>query len=259
MVINIHAGHNAPNKVASGAVGYIDESEQARLVKNAVMGYLKQQGHTVYDCTCDNGTSVKDVLNKIVTQCNTHNVDIDVSIHFNAYERTKSDNQIKGTEVLVYSKKSKSVKYADRTLKAISQLGFTNRGLKERPDLTFLKKTDNPAMLIEVCFVDDEDDYMLYQNLGIQKIAKAITYGITGEKVPETIITNKITEVTDTAFRVKIACDVLNVRTGPGTKYPVKTEVKQGEVYTITEVSLNKWGKLLSGAGWINLKYTKKL
>ena len=38
-------------------------------------------------------------------------------------------------------------------------------------------------------------------------------------------------------YRVKINTAVLNVRKGPGTNYPVTTQVKQGEVYKIGRAS----------------------
>ena len=60
----------------------------------------------------------------------------------------------------------------------MSALGFTNRGVKESKSLYFLKKTKSPAILIEVCFVDDEDDYKLYMNTGYRKVAQAIVEGI---------------------------------------------------------------------------------
>ena len=56
MRINVHAGHNPDGKVACGAVGFIRESTEARLVKDAVVSQLRQLGHTVYDCTCEDGT-----------------------------------------------------------------------------------------------------------------------------------------------------------------------------------------------------------
>ena len=59
-------------------------------------------------------------------------------------------------------------------------------------------------------------------------------------------------------YKVKITCDTLNVRKGPGTSYPVATQVHKGEVYTIT-AEQNGWGKLKSGAGWICLKYTIRI
>ena len=51
------------------------------------------------------------------------------------------------------------------------------------------------------------------------------------------------------------------MRIGPGTNYPVTTQVKQGEVYTIVGEEKNgntTWGKLKSGAGYISLGYTQR-
>lgn len=183
MKINVHAGHNPDGKVACGAVGIIQESTEARKVKNEVISQLKQLGHTVYDCTCDNGTSQANVLTKIVNACNAHTVDLDVSIHFNAGAGDKSGNgKTTGTEVYVYSTNSKAKPYAEKVCAAIAALGFTNRGVKISTSLYFLKKTNAPAMLIECCFVDDKDDVQLYD---YQSMAAAIVYGITGKKVAQ--------------------------------------------------------------------------
>ena len=56
----------------------------------------------------------------------------------------------------------------------------------------------------------------------------------------------------------------LNVRKGAGVNYPVVCVIKKNEVYTITEekkVNSAVWGKLKSGAGWINVgeKYVVKI
>ena len=183
MKINVHAGHNPDGKVACGAVGLIKESTEARLVKNEVIRLLKSLGHTVYDCTCEDGTSTTDVLKKIVSKCNANTVDLDVSIHFNAgVNDTAGNGQTTGTEVLVYSSASKATTYALNTCKAIASLGFKNRGVKVRSDLYFLKNTKAPAMLVECCFVGDKDDVKLYN---YKEMAAAIVYGITGKKVTE--------------------------------------------------------------------------
>ena len=47
MRINVHAGHNPAGKVACGAVGLINESTEARRVKDEVISKLRQLGHTV--------------------------------------------------------------------------------------------------------------------------------------------------------------------------------------------------------------------
>ena len=59
-------------------------------------------------------------------------------------------------------------------------------------------------------------------------------------------------------YIVKITADTLNVRGGAGMSYPVKTQVKKNEFYTIVDEN-SGWGKLKSGAGWIYLDYTKKV
>ena len=59
-------------------------------------------------------------------------------------------------------------------------------------------------------------------------------------------------------YRVRITTDSLNVRKEPNATAKVATTVKKGNVFTIVEEK-NGWGKLKSGAGWINLAYTTKL
>lgn len=200
MVINVHAGHNPDGKVACGAVGYIKESTEARRVKDEVIRMLREMGHTVYDCTVDDGTSASDVLKKIVAKCNDHEVNLDVSIHFNAAGNLPEDGKTTGTEVLLYSGYSKAGDYAVAVSEAIEALGFKNRGIKFRSDLYFLKKTNAPAMLIECCFVNDKDDTKNYDHY---KMAKAIVKGITGtsfeeeegEKVIETPTNEKMYQI----------------------------------------------------------------
>lgn len=72
----------------------------------------------------------------------------------------------------------------------------------------------------------------------------------------------KTTQGSTTGYRVKVTADVLNVRKGPGTNYGIKTQVKEGEVYTIVGEEKNgstTWGKLKSGEGYISLDYAKRI
>lgn len=59
-------------------------------------------------------------------------------------------------------------------------------------------------------------------------------------------------------YLVKVTADVLNVRAGAGVGHKINTSIKQNEVYTIV-AEQSGWGKLKSGAGWINLYYTKRV
>lgn len=168
--INIHAGHNPDGKTASGAVGYIKESTEARKLVKELKKLLKKN-YTVHDCTVNNGKSQSDVLQKIVQKCNKHKVDLDVSIHFNAYKKTKSDGKVKGCEVLVYDASHQPLGTPNEVLRQMKKLGFTSRGVKYRNDLYYLKNTKAKAMLIEVCFCDDLDDVNLYN---VKDVAKAL-------------------------------------------------------------------------------------
>ena len=187
MKINVHAGHNPAGKVACGAVGLINESIENRRVKDEVISQLRQLGHTVYDCTVDNGIGQADVLKKIIAKCNAHTVDLDVSIHFNSGAGDKAGNgKTTGVECFVYSTTSKAKAFAERICQAIGNLGFKNRGVKINENLAVLKRSKAPALLVECCFVDDKDDVSLYN---YADMASAIVYGITGERVqiePET-------------------------------------------------------------------------
>lgn len=177
--INIHAGHNPAGKVACGVVGFLNESNQARKVKNTLIQLLRAQGHLVYDCTCDNGASQQDVLNKIVTKCNAHAVDLDISIHFNSGRSDKKgDGKSGGCEVFVTQNTGLKGRAAMNICKEISKIGFINRGVKVSDGLYFLNHTKAPALLIECCFVDDKDDYELYKKGNYQSMAKAIAAGI---------------------------------------------------------------------------------
>lgn len=179
---NIHAGHNPSGQVASGSVGYLNESDENRAVCLRVVDKLRALGHEVHNCTCDDGTSQKDVLQKIVANCLENEVDFDVSIHFNAIKHEEvSDGKTKGTEVWIYPN-SEAEPLAKAVCDSIAELGFTNRGVKMSDKLYVLKNTKAPALLIECCFVDDVDDVLLYN---VEKMANAIVKGLTGSAVAD--------------------------------------------------------------------------
>lgn len=258
---NVHGGHNAHVTGASSKIDGVtfDELTEDRIIKNKVISYLKAQGHTVYDCTDDSGTTKSKNLSNIVAKCNAHNVNLDISIHFNSGANNKGGNgKTTGTEVWIYPNSSSKSK-AQAIANEIAKIGFKNRGVKTSRDLYVLKRTKSPALLIEVCFVDDKDDYTLYK-ANVDNVAKAIVKGITGKAV--TTNTNaaaeKKTTPSSTSYKVKITADVLNVRKGASTSYSIVTTVKKNEIYTIVGET-NGWGKLKSGVGWIKLSYTKKV
>ena len=107
-------------------------------------------------------------------------------------------------------------------------------------------------------------NYIMYQDNSVAKkgdLWGGVTYkGATGfinlkyaEPVKEPVVVpGKVVN-----YRVRITADSLNVRQQPNTNAKVTTTVKKDNVFTIVEEK-DGWGKLKSGAGWINLSYTKK-
>lgn len=243
MRLNVHAGHNPDGKIGSGAVGLIKESTEARAVKDYVVAGLKGLGHTVYDCTVDNGTSQNDILQKIVAKCNTNKVDLDVSIHFNCgREDMKGDGKSAGVEVYILSDNSRAKEAAERVCKEVSKgLGIGNRGVKVRTNLYVLKNTNDPAMLIECLFVDDKDDVDKYN---AEKMAAAIVRGLVGND-----------PVKFEPYKAKVNTDLLNIRAGGSAKDPIVGQTKQGMTVTVLEED-GDWGRI---EGWIHTDYIKKV
>lgn len=157
---------------------YLNEVMEDRKIKDRVISYLRAAGHTVYDCTDDSGKTPGACLKNIVEKCSRHEVDLDVSIHLNASKKDSGDGKVKGTEVFIYSSKSRAKGAAERICRKMAALGFTNRGVKTSTSLYVLKNTKSPALLIEVCFVDDKDDCNLYKRVGVDKIGQAIAEGL---------------------------------------------------------------------------------
>lgn len=173
MKIAVRGGHN---EQARGAKGLIDEVVEDREVKDAVVKYLKQLGHTVLDCTpgrMDNNADLKYGVKK----ANDWGADLFISIHFNkAYDKY---NGALGTEVCVYREFTE----AKRVVDGLGNLGFKNRGQKVRTNLYELKNTKMKSMIIEICFVEATKDVELYKRLGPDEIGKKIAESIANKTV----------------------------------------------------------------------------
>lgn len=181
--ITLHAGHNKQGKIACGASDYIDESKECRIIRKKVAAFLKKKGITVINTTVNNGNSQSNVLARIVSACNAEkDADLHVSLHMNAFKHSGEDGNTKGVEVHI-KKTTEDIKnttkylVANKICKNIAKIGFTNRGVKYNDGLYFLNHTVKPAILVEICFVDDFDDAALYKSHK-DEIAQAIAAAI---------------------------------------------------------------------------------
>ena len=177
MIIGIDKGHSTWDKSPCGAVGLLNESKENRQVGDKAIQKLRALGHTVIDCSCNSASNVDEQLAAIVKKANAQKLDLFLSLHLNAGG---------GTGVEVYTTNTSGAKEEAKKLieTYCKRTGFRNRGYKFS-ELYVLRHTNAPAMLLEMCFVDTEDDFIKWNNLGVETIANAIVEGITGQVVQE--------------------------------------------------------------------------
>ncbi len=188
MRIGINCGHTVSGK-GCGAVGLINESEHTRLVGYALMELLKEAGVEVVDCTIDSAGTKQEYLEKAVITANTNELDLFISIHFNA----SASHTGHGVEIYTY--KGQAYQEAEAVSRHIAQLGYKNRGIKAGDNLFVIRKTKAKAMLIEVCFCDNRKDVDIYQRTGgYRSIAQAVFNGVCGGGKGEKIQSEAVSE-----------------------------------------------------------------
>lgn len=102
-----------------------------------------------------------------------------LEIHFNAISASYADGRTKGSEVWV-TPTEKSYGVEKEVLNSLKNLGFTNRGVKVSGNLAVInaaKRAGVSSALLEVCFIDDTDDMLLYLK-DRNRVAQAIAGGI---------------------------------------------------------------------------------
>jgi N-acetylmuramoyl-L-alanine amidase len=174
-IIAISSGHG---QHVRGASGIIDEVDEARTVVDLLALTLRERGVMVFTFHDDTSRTQSENLDAIVNFHNEHVRDLDISVHFNAYEPT---SKAMGTEVLYVTQAA----LAEKLSAAIASVGLLDRGAKYRSDLFFLNNTHAPAVLLEVCFVDSEADCVIYDN-STSDICSALADALTGAAIAST-------------------------------------------------------------------------
>ena len=175
MKIVISSGHG---KHIRGASGILDEVDEARLVVECVADYLRDIDVGVVTFHDDVSTTQDSNLHRIVDFHNSQIRDLDVSVHFNAYEPTEKPM---GTEVLYVSQE---VLANTLSVEMATAMGLPNRGGKYRGDLYFLNQTEEPALLLETCFVDSQADADAYRR-HFSTLCQTIAQVLSGEEIEE--------------------------------------------------------------------------
>ena len=166
----IDIGHNCPPD--TGAIGLLREDDLVSEVGEKIITRLSCLGHRCIRTKPTSASSVFDSLRKRASTANANNVDVVVSIHFNASKSKLG----KGTETFYIS--DAGFKLATAVNSELVKLGFVNRGPKFGK-WYLLRNTKAPAILVEVCFCDNADDVELLKEVGLDAVANAIVAGLT--------------------------------------------------------------------------------
>jgi hypothetical protein len=178
--IVISSGHGL---LVRGAHGIIDEVDEARRVTERLAELLAERDVDVTTFHDDASTSQNENLWTITDFHNAQERDLDISVHFNAFEQRA---QPVGTEVWYVTQQE----LAKHLSAAMATVGLIDRGAKYTNGLHFLNQTVMPSVLLEVCFVDSQADCDIYLEC-VDDICTALADELAGkaeEKAPRQFI-----------------------------------------------------------------------
>lgn len=178
------AGHGAGDPGAIGN-GYQEATEARKVVaalSNALNGYCDVDTYPI------SRNAYSDYQAGSLSQtAQFSQYDAVMELHFNASAAGAADGKYKGVEAYVTTTETKT-DLASALCKSLESIGFPNRGVKRKnwSVIAAARRQGVPAVLLEICFIDDPDDMKLYTSKFdaiIQAIANAIIkeYGLEKE------------------------------------------------------------------------------
>lgn len=172
MKVYIDAGHRNNNNDYGASWKGRRESKDALTLAQLVECNLKALG--IETKLSRNTEFTFKGLKSRTDEANQWRADLYLSIHRNA----STSHQGKGVETLIYSSAANNMEVAVKLQHAMVDCGFKSRGIKSRPDLHVLQATEMVAVLLEVGFIDHDEDNAKFdekKNELAVAIAKAIT------------------------------------------------------------------------------------
>ena len=169
VTVMLDAGHGGvnPGAVYEGR----QEKDDALALVLAIGPILQNNG---IDVLYTRTTDVYQTPLQKAELANEADVDYFVSIHRNSFPE---DNVVSGVESLVYDLSGVKYEMAQNINKQLETVGFVDLGVKARPNLIVLRRTEMPAVLVEAGFINSNTDNMLF-DANFQAIAQAIADGI---------------------------------------------------------------------------------
>lgn len=167
--IMLDAGHGGSNP---GAVYNGRQEKDDTLALTLAIGEILQDYgvNVLYTRTND---SYETPLQR-AREANYSGVDYFVSIHRNS---SPVPNTYTGIESLVYNSYGRAATMAENINEQLELIGFVNHGVSERKNLVVLRRTEMPAVLVEVGFINTDADNIFFDE-NFDTIARAIANGI---------------------------------------------------------------------------------
>ena len=147
------------------------ESDDALELTLAIGNILEENG---IDVEYSRVNDIYESPTQKAREANESGADYFVSIHRNSSAKPE---QYSGIESLVYAKGLRSEELANNINRELEQVGFINLGISERPNLAVLRRTQMPAVLVEVGFINTARDNELLDTR-FYEVANAIAEGI---------------------------------------------------------------------------------
>lgn len=262
--IVIDAGHGM-NTAGKRCMKKLDSKETREWWLNDRIADRLERELANYKCEVlrsDDTTGITDVsLANRVKKANEYGADYFISIHHNAGIYGGKGG---GTVVYYYSSKAERKTQAQSLYNAVVDqtklVGNRCDKIKKYPYYV-VKNTKMAALLLENGFMDSAVDVPIILT---EAHADKTVKGILNFLVKELGLKKQPNETTE-LFKVRVKVAELNYRSGPGVEYDLKGAIRDKGVYTIVETAKAKdggtWGRLKSGAGWINIgsRYVSKI
>ena len=161
--IYIDQGHNPQNPNAGAEGNGLQEQTITYQVGQELAALLRQNPDFEVRLsrptpTTALGTSNSTSLAARVNDANAWDADYFISIHTNA----SSNPDASGSEAFAYSRPSRAFSLGEDILTALTAAtGLRNRGMQVRPGLYVLRRTNMPAVLVELGFITSPSDAAL--------------------------------------------------------------------------------------------------
>ncbi len=177
--IYIDQGHNPQNPNAGAEGNGLREQDIVYRIGQELATLLRQSGN--YEVRLSRptpetalGNSNTSSLRARVEDANAWDAEWFISLHTNASELEAAT----GSEAFVYAAGTPAAVLAGDILEQLQgSTGLSNRGVKVRPGLYVLRKTNMPAILVELGFITNPRDARL-MNTQPELFAKGIYQGI---------------------------------------------------------------------------------